>query len=376
MVRWIKRIFGWILLTFVGHYVWPVSEKLGEAAITEWVNHQIADRYSVVSPTQKQVIDFFVSWTIPALVVLVGYLLFRLGMWWQKRGVQGTADVALQEPMISKERALNQSQPQPEVQPDIDASEAYFQILSTSEWRVEQERTTADTSQLVYDWLEVRLSDEIHRALRNSRLQAWGEECLPGTATTPEKPIPPDTWDRTVIVFDNRNLRTSAHFRGRTSREVGRMAWVAVKFSKQQIFGIFPPMPAPSLDRISMAQLLKMAADMGWNFSSESLHLIDMQDAIRQGGLDGTLAVWGRRTRWTDERIMRDEVLEKIPPEHWKEFRVSLFRAAEDNFYTKSWCYKASETLQGYLDLHVERGQTSAWLKKDAAVFRGRARLR
>ena len=124
---------------------------------------------------------------------------------------------------------------------DVDAREPFFQILEASEWRKEQDRTTTDTTHLVYDWREVRLSGEIHKALRNSRLDAWGEECLQGTATTPEKPIPPDTWDRVEIVFDRTAfVRTAAYFKGYTSRSRGPMAWVGVKFSRQQIFQLFP----------------------------------------------------------------------------------------------------------------------------------------
>jgi hypothetical protein len=132
-------------------------------------------------------------------------------------------------------------------QPDIGAREAFFQILEGSKWTQEQLETTTDTKHLVFDWLEVRLNTEIHKALRNSLLASWGEECLRGTATTPEKPIPPETWDKMEIVFDRAAHfpRTAAHWKGRTSREIGRMAWIAIKFSKDQIFHLFPPAPKP-----------------------------------------------------------------------------------------------------------------------------------
>ena len=130
--------------------------------------------------------------------------------------------------------------------PDIDAREAFFLIFEESEWRESQLKTTIDTSNLVYDWLARRLDNEIHKALRNSLLSSWGEECLAGTATTPEKPIPPDTWDKVEIVFDRSHLpRTAAHWKGPTSREFGPMAWVGVRFSRNQIFGQFPLVQRP-----------------------------------------------------------------------------------------------------------------------------------
>jgi hypothetical protein len=127
------------------------------------------------------------------------------------------------------------------LKPDIDARLAFFRVLESSAWRKEQETKTPDTRHMVYDWLEVQLRNEIHVALRNSRLASWGEECLPGTATTPEKPIPPETWDKVEISFDRSSLsRTGAHFKGPTRRELGRMAWVGVRFSSDQLFEMFP----------------------------------------------------------------------------------------------------------------------------------------
>jgi hypothetical protein len=131
--------------------------------------------------------------------------------------------------------------------PDIDARDAFFQIYEESEWREKQQRETTDTSNLVYDWLVRRLDNEIHKALRNERLNSWGEECLAGTRTTPEKPIPSETWDKVEIVFDRQRQfpRTAAYWKGPTSRDFGGMAWVGIRFSRDQIFGQFPLIPRP-----------------------------------------------------------------------------------------------------------------------------------
>jgi len=264
----------------------------------------------------------------------------------------------------------------PSYDADIDARKAFFEILASSQWRKAQDATT-DPKGLVYNWREARLSSEIHKALRNSRLTAWGEECLPGTVTTPEKPIPAETWDRVQIVFDRGSLpRTAAHFKGRTSLELGSMAWVGVKFSSIQIFGMFPIQIRPSLERISMIELMAMATDLGWDFTSgNSLHLIDLQDALRQGGLDGNVTIWGKLNRWPNaEQLMRKEVIEEIPSEHWREFRVHLFGALDnDNFKTYSWHVQPSAAAElHYVDLHLERTRALEWLKADASSFKGK----
>jgi hypothetical protein len=277
----------------------------------------------------------WVRWTLTAFLALglwlVADFIYRRHLAKQFHPAKLSSKVEKSEPHTSM---------LPAFEADIDARKAFFEILENSEWRKGQDAST-DPKDLVYNWREVRLSTKIHKALRNSRLVAWGEECLQGFATTPEKPVPAETWDRVEIVFDRVSLpRTSAHFKGRTSREPGPMAWVGVKFSSVQIFQMFPLQAKPSLDRISMIELMTMGTGLGWNFTDrDSLQLIDLQDAIRQGALDGHLTVWGRLNRWPNaDQLMRKEVVEKIPSEHWREFRVHLFGALDnDNFKTYSW---------------------------------------
>ncbi|MCG2629717.1 hypothetical protein L6654_24135 [Bradyrhizobium sp. WYCCWR 13023] len=259
---------------------------------------------------------------------------------------------------------------------DIDARAAFFRILESSQWRADQDVAT-DPKGLVYDWREVRLSTEIHNYLRNGQLAAWGEECLPGTASTPRKPIPPETWDRVAIHFDRSSApRTAAHFRGRTSRAQGPMAWVGIQFSSAQMFDLYPLRRNQIPNRISSVELMKMAIRLGWNFSDQhSLELIDLQDAIRQGALDAQLTVWGKLNRWPNApQLMQKEVLEKIPAEHFKDYRINLFAALEnDNFHTYTWhILPSSSAEKGYLDLHVDRSEAANWLRLDALAFRGR----
>jgi hypothetical protein len=128
--------------------------------------------------------------------------------------------------------------------------------------------------------------------------------------------------------------------------------------------------------RISCVDFLKVAAERGWDFTDQhSLHLLDLQDAMRQGGADGSLTLWGRLNRWPNaEIIMRSEVIEEIPADHWKEFRVHLFAALEnDNFHTYSWHIKPSTTAEKkFVDLHVDRDESARWLQQDATAFKGR----
>jgi hypothetical protein len=134
-----------------------------------------------------------------------------------------------------------------------------------------------------------------------------------------------------------------------------------------------------SIDRITCVEFLKTATNKGWNFTDQhSLHLIDLQDAMRQGGVDGSLTIWGRLNRWPNaEMIMRSEVIEKIPADHWKEFRVHLFATLDnDNFHTYSWHIKPSTTAEKkYVDLHVGREESTKWLQQHAAAFKGRTTL-
>jgi uncharacterized membrane protein YhaH (DUF805 family) len=100
---------------------------------------------------------------------------------------------AAQSPALVTSAMVQAFDHEPEA--DISARDAYFQLLEGSVWKDEQLKATTDTKSLRRDWLEFRLKSEIHKSLRNERLAAWGEECLHGMVTTPEKPIPAIAWD-------------------------------------------------------------------------------------------------------------------------------------------------------------------------------------
>ena len=232
---------------------------------------------------------------------------------------------------------------------DVDAREAYFQILEFSEWRKEQDRNT-DPEGLVYNWLEVRLDREIHRALRNSRLLAWGEECLPGsTATTPEKPIPPDTWDKVEINFDRSSLPlTGAHFKGRTSRQLGSMAWVAVKFSRQQIFGLFPLASSDDYRPIFMAitHIRERTGDKDADKFWPATRL-----ALRQAAYDKRVRMKGRK-----------HLPENNP--HTRSEYSDLFTDVDNSYWATSVINVLATGEDHQTDYHVDPQTAYAWGKQ------------
>jgi hypothetical protein len=140
----------------------------------------------------------------------------------------------------SKPLPPEQSEKANKLEPDIDAGSAFNQILAESEWRQEQLTLTRDTSNLARNWLEIRLDTEIHKALVNARLKAWGEEILPNGAVAPERPIPADTWIKVEIMFGRVGIpRTSANWRVNLPY-TGKTAWAGIKFSKKQFFELYP----------------------------------------------------------------------------------------------------------------------------------------
>ncbi len=221
-----KRVAGIIGGVLTTSPFWPYLKKVLEwGEHSEFIYHRAHD-VEGAGPVLEKILSP-PSW-LPFILLPLGFFMLWIAL---RRSNKSRLDEA-------PTAAVQTTAIQPTA--DIDAREAFFQILEFSKWRKEQDRTT-DPTQLVYDWREVRLSTAIHKALRNSHLQAWGEQNLPGFATTPEKPIPDDTWDTVEIEFDRSALpRTAARFRGRTRREPGPMAWIGVKFSRQQIFQLFP----------------------------------------------------------------------------------------------------------------------------------------
>ena len=121
--------------------------------------------------------------------------------------------------------------------PDIDAREAFFQILDRSEWRAKQFENPPDPKTTRHDWLKIRLQTEIHNYLAQDRLTAWGETSLP-RGTGPQRKIKPEEWETSEILFDELNPavpRTMAKW-----RRNDRGSLFGIMFSRAQIFKLFP----------------------------------------------------------------------------------------------------------------------------------------
>jgi hypothetical protein len=126
-------------------------------------------------------------------------------------------------------------------EPDISARDAYFMTLADSLWKRQQQATMIVTVHTRPDWLPFRLRDEIHNALRNEKIAAWGRESLVGMVATAEQPIPPDVWSKAELDFnsDPRFVRTPACLKGSVTWQLGRSVWNDVRFCREQFFRHF-----------------------------------------------------------------------------------------------------------------------------------------
>lgn len=223
------------------------------ARIIGWVWRRFADYNTLVA-----LLDLIDAKTIvPVVVAWVGMMFFgATNTKWSAPGVivaacvvgacVGIIVIAARSIVGRGERAhkaieqiTSVSPTSEDFDPDIDASEAFKKILMGSAWRDEQIRLTPDATNLIHDWLDKRLDAEIHRALVNLRLKAWGEEILPNGAVAPERLIPPDTWIKVEIMFGPAGRRTSANLKVNPPY-TGKLAWAGIKFSKAQFFQFFP----------------------------------------------------------------------------------------------------------------------------------------
>ncbi len=119
---------------------------------------------------------------------------------------------------------------------------------------------------IVEERLKRRLRDEIHDALRQGRIKAWGTPSSGG----PEIKIEPEEWSKFEIAFDDQELNSvpypiggvnqlAAWQRKTDPRSLVRV-YVNVQFSKQDIVTEFPLRLLPR--RIDFVPLLKNSQDV------------------------------------------------------------------------------------------------------------------
>jgi hypothetical protein len=274
------------------------------------------------------------------------------------------------------------------------AATAYFviRILETRREMDDEPRSESQPSQNVGEFdgdiPDVRVADDpvvgalfaaphhdkLLPLLERGRINAWGRL---GNGRPPLTLIPADEWRTHYLLnipSDGPGRINQTYFRSKARTYEG--TYYDVYLNRSQVERAWPGLwQQPSNGRIPCTELLTLAANAGWDFTSrDSVQLVDLQDAMRQGGSDRTLVIWGRENKWKTESRMRSELLEKISPDHWKTHFVHLFAAKQgDNFNTYSWSPSRNDFgRRGYVDLHVNWSQATSWLGRDALPFKGK----
>jgi len=163
-----RSILGFVVVVVIGHFVWPISEMLGEHAVVGWINHQIAERYGIVDPSQEQVIDFIVSWVGPALAVLIAYLIFRIGVWWGWRQSKSDSPTMI---AVASEPKPNTTNPTKAPEADVNWRPIYRAIEHIGE-RI-GDTNTADCLP------DARLA--LRKAAHEKRIALQGRKEMPGS---------------------------------------------------------------------------------------------------------------------------------------------------------------------------------------------------
>jgi len=197
-------------------------------------------------------------------------------------------------------------------EPDIDARVAFFEILKSSQWRLDQ---TPDTR----DRLAVVLDREIHNLLAQSKLKAWGEKNL-AKGTGPLREIAASEWEEIEILFDEiqpNRPRTDAQYRVPRSHG-SSFAYLGIKFSKEQVFSRFPP-AAPDQPNWRIDEL----------FSHIDPNVLNPSDAgrdpwevvggqIRDALSLRRLRIWGRPVEDHASALSETEALREIDATYWQ----------------------------------------------------------
>jgi hypothetical protein len=334
--------------------VLPIWAKRPRSSLYEpvpknfWTNHDIQAGYSLHPDTK----DIFVYVTHPLIVGEVPYA--RTNAW---------------EDFMTNREAVERLWPRA-------VSSKHVSEARTSEYTNEIPDVRIADDVVVSGLFDSSERDKLLPLLEGGKIDSWGRL---GNGYPPLMKIPFDLWRTNYLIrYPAPSGGINQTFLKSKARH--ESTYYDVHLNRSQLERAWPGLwTKASLDRIPCTELLSIATAAGWDFdSNNSLHLLDLQDALRQGGADDTLRIWGKSKKWTSDELMRKELLEKIEPIHWKEFFVHLYAATQnDNFNTYSWTPDEKDFgRRGYVDLHVDRSQAMSWVREDASSFRGRTKPR
>lgn len=142
------------------------------------------------------------------------------------------------------------------------------------------------------------------------------------------------------------------------------------------IGGLDPAAAAPE-PRTPILEIFGLAESVyDWDFTSNSsLEILDFIYGLRQAGADGAITFWGKTNRNSYENLTRDELLIRIPKDHWVDYELdfSRARAEGDNFYFWTLNKRALRDIKvgGFADVHVDRDAAVQWLRDTANRYKG-----
>lgn len=129
-------------------------------------------------------------------------------------------------------------------------------------------------------------------------------------------------------------------------------------------------------DLMPLIEIRDEAKRRGWDMTGKTnLHVMDFGDGLRQAAVFSQIPFWGRSNRNEFDRLNRNEPLDRVPSNHWKDYEIEIqpFIFAAENFAITTCCPRNDNWKTGsFLDLQVERQPALRWLALEAPKVKGR----
>jgi hypothetical protein len=337
-----------------------VSRALLELAhFFDWYPERDLARVLMASPTLLQI--EWIQWGLLAILTVLlwgaaDYVFYRRNVPARRARRPRRSDV------ISSHARPSAAAASSELEPNVDARVAFYEILANSEWS-RQQRPGVDRP--VSDWLARRLDQEIHNLLRQDRLKAWGHRSLTTTSEGPEREIPAEEWEDIEIDFAPLNPqlpRTSAMRRVR--RGGFNTVYAGVRFARDQIYsrfpviamtatpapgGVHPDWPIRELFFHIRPDLLENPNEAAWESVGN-----DLRDAFALN----LVKVWGRPVADGIAKMLGEQpVLRLIESSYWHSAHFT-FAFFDDTAGDAPHTYTDRESsLPEYTDLRVNRAE-------------------